>query len=91
MTTDEIKQIGEELDRILKPVYDDLDELKKDVKDVKKTQKEHTEMIDALTGDVMTLQGQMGAVHDDIKIIKERHQKDTEEIKEFIGIQTQSS
>lgn len=55
LTTKDVTQIGDEMSRVLEPVYEDLDELKGDMKVVKKQLGEISDKVDALTGDVIDL------------------------------------
>lgn len=64
MTSDDIVKIGEEMIKVIEPVYEDLGS-------IKKTLSEHTDKIDALTLDMVQLQNEVGVIKDDILNIKD--------------------
>ncbi len=86
-------QIGEEFDRVLKPVYTQLDR-------IEHTLGEHTGKIDSLTGDMIQVQFELGVIKDDLKEVKEdvsciktdmskikdNHVKELNEVREHIGL-----
>lgn len=69
-----LKQIGDEMVRVLEPVYADLDEIKKIQKEQSKTLNEHTNKIDALTGDMVQVQAEQRVAKDVNVAIKEKLQ-----------------
>lgn len=86
LTKDDVQMIGEEMVKILEPVYSDLDSLKKDMEVVKRTLNEHTDKIDALTVDMHQVQDELGVIKDDIREIKWNHRRDLNEVRQHIGL-----
>lgn len=79
MTNEDIVKIGEEMVKVLEPVYEQLDR-------IEKTQNEHTDKIDALTVDMIQVQDELGAIKDDLGEFKRHNQKEHTEIKKHIEI-----
>ncbi len=79
MIKNDLKQIGDEMVKVLKPVYEDLDE-------IKKTLDEHTDKIDALAGDVIQLQDDVKGIKEQINVVTGRQQKDIERLKKHTGL-----
>lgn len=87
MTSDDIVKIGEEMVRVIEPVYKQLDK-------IESTQNEHTNKIDALIADMVQLQDEIGVIKDDYKNIKrelknfnDHNQKEHDEIKKYVRMQ----
>lgn len=86
MTKDDIKLIGDEMVRAVEPISEDLAK-------IQEAQKQHSEKIDALTGDVIQLQKEVGAIRDDLTTVKDKLtnfqtevRESTDEIREFVGM-----
>lgn len=77
MTDNDLKKIGDEMIRVLEPVYEQLDK-------IESTLSEHTDKIDALTVGVHQLHQELGA-------FKDKTNSDVEAIKQHIGMSSNLS
>lgn len=76
MTTNDLKQIGdvvdEKINKALEPIHVKLDE--------------HTQKLDALTGDVIKLQDDVKGIRDEIGLWHGRDKREIDEIKVHVGL-----
>jgi predicted nucleic acid-binding Zn-ribbon protein len=86
MTDEDLKKIGDEFERALKPVYEDLDQIKNDVGGIKKELQEVTENVDALRGDVAKLQDDVKGIRVEIGFKTQRNKREIDEIKTHLGL-----
>ncbi len=66
LTKKDILLIGDEMVRVLEPVYQDMGAMKADIKTIKGQIGELTDKVDALTGDMIDLQNMAGATKDQL-------------------------
>jgi hypothetical protein len=72
LTGDDIKLIGNEMVRLLEPVYEDLDEIKKTLRQHSVTLEEHGEKIDALTLEIHEVKQELGGGKDVFSAFKDK-------------------
>jgi ABC-type transporter Mla subunit MlaD len=91
MTDKDIKQIGEEVERVLAPVYEEFGGIHKRLDRIENT-------LDAHTADIMQLQQQVGVLFDKTSVIDEKlthaikhFENEDTKIKKFVGMPVRSS
>ena len=64
----------------------DVGSLKSEMVEVRKTQGEHTEMIDALTGDILVVQKKVDVLPDQMKLYYENNKRDINDIRKKLNM-----
>lgn len=80
------KIIKEELEPVKKAFKEELEPVKKELESVKKTQKEHTEKIDALTEEMFTVHQLASTTLDVVKGRYEKNKREIDEIKDHLNL-----
>ncbi len=83
------KQVNSKLDLLAADVNglkSDVGSLKSEMVEVRKTQGEHTEMIDALTGDILVVQKKVDVLPDQMKLYYENNKRDINDIRKKLNM-----
>lgn len=90
MDENKLKAIVEEaINRAVEPIKEDLSSVKEDLAGIKETQEDHTNKLEALSGDMEQVLSEVKATHDEIGLWHQRDKREIDEIKEHLNLPLQ--